>query len=100
MARYANFREFYPYYLSEHANAMCRRMHFIGTSLVLIVFAAAVVTRDARWLWLAPLCGYGFAWLGHFVFEKNRPATFSHPLYSLAGDWVMYADILRGRVSL
>ena len=100
MARYANFREFYPYYLSEHANAMCRRMHFIGTSLVLIVFAAAVVTRDARWLWLAPLCGYGFAWLGHFVFEKSRPATFSHPLYSLAGDWVMYADILRGRVSL
>jgi len=100
MARYANFREFYPYYLSEHANAMCRRMHFIGTSLVLIVFAAAVVTRDARWLWLAPLCGYGFAWLGHFAFEKNRPATFSHPLYSLAGDWVMYADILRGRVSL
>jgi hypothetical protein len=100
MARYANFREFYPYYLSEHANAMCRRMHFIGTSLVLIVFAAAVVTRDARWLWLAPLCGYGFAWLGHFVFEKNRPATFRHPLYSLAGDWVMFADILRGRVSL
>jgi len=100
MARYANFREFYPYYLSEHANAMCRRMHFVGTSLVLIVFAATVVTRDARWLWLAPLCGYGFAWLGHFVFEKNRPATFSHPLYSLAGDWVMYADILRGRVSL
>lgn len=100
MARFANFREFYPYYLSEHANAMCRRMHFVGTSLVLIVFAAAVVARDARWLWLAPLCGYGFAWLGHFVFEKNRPATFSHPLYSLAGDWVMYADILRGRVGL
>jgi hypothetical protein len=100
MARYANFREFYPYYLSEHANAMCRRMHFVGTSLVLVVFAAAVLTRDARWLWLAPLCGYGFAWLGHFVFEKNRPATFKHPLYSLAGDWVMYADILRGRVTL
>lgn len=100
MARYANFREFYPYYLSEHANAMCRRMHFIGTSLVLCVLAAALLTRDARWLWLAPLCGYGFAWLGHFVFEKNRPATFRHPLYSLAGDWVMFADILRGRVSL
>jgi hypothetical protein len=100
MARYANFREFYPSYLSEHANAMCRRMHFVGTSLVLVVFAAAVLTRDARWLWLAPLCGYGFAWLGHFVFEKNRPATFKHPLYSLAGDWVMYADILRGRVTL
>jgi hypothetical protein len=59
-----------------------------------------VNTLDARWFWLAPLFGYGFAWIGHFVFEKNRPATFSHPLYSLAGDWVMYADILRGRVSL
>jgi hypothetical protein len=100
MARYANFREFYPFYLSEHANVACRRMHFVGTTLVLVVLAIALLTRDARWLWLAPVCGYGFAWIGHFAFEKNRPATFSHPLYSLAGDWVMYADILRGRVRL
>ena len=100
MSRYSNFREFYPFYLAEHANRNCRRMHFIGTSLVLVVVAAAVALRDARWLLLAPLFGYGFAWIGHFAFEKNRPATFRHPLYSFAGDWVMYADILRGRVQL
>jgi len=100
MSRYTSFREFYPFYLSEHADRNCRRMHFAGSSLVLLVVAVAFVARDARWLWLAPLLGYGFAWIGHFAFEKNRPATFRHPLYSLAGDWVMYADILRGRVTL
>ncbi|MGN6521182.1 MAG: Mpo1-like protein [Dokdonella sp.] len=100
MSRYSNFREFYPFYLAEHANRNCRRMHFIGTSLVLVVVAAAAALRDARWLLLAPLFGYGFAWIGHFAFEKNRPATFRHPLYSFAGDWVMYADVLRGRVRL
>jgi len=100
MSRYTSFREFYPFYLSEHADRNCRRMHFAGSSLVLLVVAVAFVARDARWLWLAPLFGYGFAWIGHFAFEKNRPATFRHPLYSLAGDWVMYADILRRRVTL
>jgi hypothetical protein len=100
MSRYTSFREFYPFYLSEHANRNCRRMHFVGSSLVLLVIVVALAARDARWLWLAPLFGYGFAWIGHFAFEKNRPATFRHPLYSLAGDWVMYADILRGRVTL
>jgi len=100
MSRYASFREFYPFYLSEHADRNCRRMHFAGSTLVLVVVLAALAMREPRWLWLAPLFGYGFAWIGHFVFEKNRPATFSHPFYSLAGDWVMYADILRGRVRL
>jgi hypothetical protein len=64
---------------------------------VLLVVLVAIASGDARWLWLAPLAGYGFAWVGHLVFEKNRPATFRHPLYSLAGDWVMYWQILRGR---
>ena len=54
----------------------------------------------ARWLWLVPVAGYGFAWIGHYVFEKNRPATFKHPLYSLLGDWVMYGQMLRGKVQL
>ena len=79
---------------------MCRRLHFIGSWLVIGVVVLAIIARDARWLWLAPLIGYGFAWIGHFFFEKNRPATFQHPLYSLTGDWVMFWDILRGRVSL
>jgi len=98
--RYASFRDFYPFYLSEHANRICRRLHFAGTLLVIAVVLVAIAKGDARWLLLAPLVGYGFAWVGHFVFEKNRPATFEHPLYSLAGDWVMFCDILRGRVSL
>lgn len=100
MSDYASFRDFYPFYLGEHSNRTCRRLHFIGSCLVLLTVVAAIVLRDARWLLLAPLAGYGFAWVGHYAFEKNRPATFKHPLYSLAGDWVMFWDVLRGRVSI
>jgi hypothetical protein len=100
MKRYTSFREFYPFYLSEHANRTCRRLHFVGTLLVLAIIFLAMATADARWLWLAPVAGYGFAWAGHFFFEKNRPATFSHPLYSLLGDWAMFWDILNRRVRL
>ena len=97
-SEFPNFRAFYPFYLGEHANRTCRRLHFIGTSLVLGCITAAMVTGNAWWLLAAPVCGYGFAWIGHFRFEKNRPATFEHPLYSLAGDWVMYRDMLIGRI--
>ncbi len=95
---YSNFREFYPYYLSEHTNRTCRRLHFIGSSMVLIALVALIVSGHWAWWWLLPLCGYGFAWIGHFFFEKNRPATFKYPLYSFIGDWVMYAQILAGRI--
>ena len=98
MARYASFREFYPSYLAEHANRTCRRLHFVGTSLVLLCLVVLAVTRDAWWIAVALLCGYGFAWIGHFFFEHNRPATFRHPLYSFVGDWMMYAQILSGRI--
>jgi hypothetical protein len=100
MTRYTNFREFYPFYLAEHANHICRRLHFVGSLLVIVTVVLAIANADARWLWLAPLFGYGFAWAGHFFFEKNRPATFTHPIYSLAGDWVMFWDILKRRVTL
>jgi hypothetical protein len=100
MATFATFRDFYPFYLGEHADVRCRRLHFAGSLLVIVAIVLAVVTGHAAWLWLAPVGGYGFAWIGHFVFEKNRPATFKHPLYSLMGDWVMFWDILRGRVTL
>lgn len=100
MSQFASFREFYPFYLGEHSNRQCRRMHFAGSTLVLAVIVLAIATSNARWLWLAPVAGYGFAWIGHFVFEKNRPATFTHPLYSLMGDWVMYWQILRGQVKI
>lgn len=98
--QFNSFREFYPYYLQEHSDRTCRRLHFIGTSLVIGLVIASGVTGHAGLLWLLPLAGYGFAWLGHFGFEKNRPATFKHPLYSLAGDFVMYRDIWLGRLSI
>ena len=98
MSRYTSFREFYPFYLSEHANPTCRRLHFIGSTLVLLIVVVAILRRDARWLWLAPVAGYGFAWVGHVFFEKNRPATFTYPLYSFIGDWAMYRDILARRI--
>jgi hypothetical protein len=97
-ARFASFAEFYPFYLSEHRNPTCRMLHFAGSSLVLGCLLAAIVTRNAWWLLAMPLAGYGFAWVGHFAFEKNRPATFKHPLYSLLGDWVMYAQLLTGKI--
>ena len=98
MKRFASFREFYPYYLAEHGHRTSRRLHFVGSCGVLGFIVLAVLQRDARWLLGAPLCGYGFAWAGHFIFEKNRPATFRHPFYSLMGDWVMFKDILTGRI--
>ena len=96
--RYESFAEFYPFYLSEHRNRICRRLHFVGSALVLAVVAVATAMRDPVWLLAAPVAGYGFAWVGHFAFEKNRPATFKYPLYSLWGDWVMFRDILSGRI--
>lgn len=96
--RFASFSEFYPYYLSEHAHPNCRRLHFIGTLLVLTIAIYSVFSGRLRLLWLLPVAGYGCAWLGHAVFEKNRPATFSHPFYSLLGDFVMFGQMLTGRL--
>jgi hypothetical protein len=100
MRRFASFREFYPFYLSEHANGTSRRLHFIGSCGVIVLLVVAIVRGNPWWLLAALLCGYGFAWVGHFFFERNRPATFKHPFYSFAGDWVMFKDILVGRVKL
>ena len=97
---FSSFAEFYPYYLQEHANATCRLLHFIGSWLVLAIIGFSVVTGQYILLLGVPLIGYGFAWVGHFFYEHNRPATFKHPLYSLLGDWVMFKDILVGKVSL
>jgi len=98
MAQFASFREFYPFYLNEHANRTCRRLHFVGTSLVVLCLVALALTRNVWWIAAALLCGYGFAWVGHFFFEHNKPATFRHPLYSFIGDWAMYAQMLSGRI--
>jgi hypothetical protein len=96
--RFSSFAEFYPYYLQEHSNDICRRLHYVGSLLVLSIFVYALSQQQWHLLWLMPLAGYGFAWVGHFVFEKNKPATFKYPFYSLLGDWVMLKDALTGRI--
>ena len=99
-ARFTSFAEFYPYYLQEHSNDVCRRLHYVGSLLVLSILGYALFTQQWLWLLALPFAGYGFAWVGHFVFEKNKPATFKYPLYSFMGDWVMYKDIWTGKVPL
>mmetsp|Transcript_48365 Transcript_48365/g.125416 ORF Transcript_48365/g.125416 Transcript_48365/m.125416 type:complete len:111 (-) Transcript_48365:933-1265(-) len=95
--RYRTLKEFYPFYLSQHMNPVCRSLHFIGTTLVLGTVAYSAAVSQPQYLLLTPLFGYSFAWVGHFFFEKNKPATFKYPLFSLASDFVMYFDILRGK---
>ena len=95
---FKTFAEFYPFYLSEHSNRTSRRLHFVGSSLVLVCIAMLLASGRMQYLLYALLCGYGFAWIGHFFFERNRPATFKYPLYSFMGDWVMYRDIWLGRI--
>lgn len=98
MNKFSSFSEFYPYYLSEHRHPVCRALHYIGSSLVLTVLLFAVLLQQWQWLWSLPIIGYGFAWLGHLLFEHNRPATFKYPLYSLVADWVMLKDFLTGQL--
>lgn len=95
--RYRTFREFYPFYLTEHVNPVSRRLHVIGTTLVILLIIAAVVAMDWRPLIAAPLVGYGFAWAGHFFFEKNRPATFKYPGFSLMGDFRLWYETVTGQ---
>jgi len=98
LQKFNTLTEFYPYYLAEHANLTCRRLHVIGSTWVILVMIFAVWSRNWYLLWLIPVIGYGFAWVGHFFFEKNKPATFKYPLYSLAGDWVMYWQVITGKI--
>jgi len=95
---YSSFKDFYPFYLSEHENRTCRRLHFLGSSLCLFILVITLITAKWFLLLLIPVLGYGFAWIGHFFFEKNKPATFKYPLYSFIGDWLMYKDILTGKI--
>jgi hypothetical protein len=95
--RISTLREFYPFYLKEHSNSTSRILHFIGTSLALLLIPAALIFNDAKLLILIPFVGYGFAWVGHFFFEKNKPATFQYPGYSLASDFILFWDLLRGK---
>lgn len=98
--KFKSFSEFYPYYLSEHVNPINRRLHFFGSLLTIIVVLFVIITQTWIALILVPILGYGFAWIGHYFVEKNKPATFTYPLYSLMGDWVMFKDILTGKIKL
>jgi hypothetical protein len=94
---FKSFSEFYPFYLREHSNPVCRALHYTGTSLALLIWIYALWSGQYLLLLAGLVAGYGFAWVGHYVFEHNRPATFRHPLYSFMGDWVMLKDFLTGR---
>jgi hypothetical protein len=95
---FKRFADFYPFYLNEHRHPTCRRLHFIGSTLSLVCLAMLVATGNFWWLLAGLVAGYGFAWVGHFGFEKNRPASFKRPLYSFMGDWAMYRDIWTRRI--
>jgi hypothetical protein len=99
MARqYTSFAEFWPFYLREHSKASTRALHYVGTSLVVLIAVAAVLSGRWGWLIALPVAGYFFAWVAHFGVEKNRPATFTYPLWSLAADFRMWAFWLTGRL--
>jgi hypothetical protein len=96
--RYSTLAEFYPFYLTQHMNPVCRHLHVIGTSGVIALVLSAALTADP-WLLLAvPFAGYGFAWCGHFFFEHNKPATFKQPIFSLISDFLMFRDVLLRRL--
>ncbi|MDN3203712.1 DUF962 domain-containing protein [Algoriphagus sediminis] len=95
--RYTSLKEFYPYYLQEHQDPTCRTLHFVGTGLLFFILAAAIFLNNYWLLLTIPLVGYGFAWVGHFFFEKNKPATFKYPFYSLASDFILFFDLLKGK---
>jgi hypothetical protein len=93
--KFTTFEEFWPYYVSEHAKKTTRKLHFIGTTGAMVCVAAALLGKP-RWLLAAPFVGYGPAWIGHFFVEKNRPATFTYPAWSLRADLIMWGKTLAG----
>ncbi|MBL0065052.1 MAG: DUF962 domain-containing protein [Bacteroidetes bacterium] len=96
--KYKSFKEFYPYYLSEHRRPMTQAFHFFGTFLVILLFLYGIFMQSGTSLILMPIAGYGFAWISHLLIEKNKPATFTYPLWSLGSDFVMFWEILTGKI--
>jgi len=99
-AQYRSFSDFYPFYLREHSNRTSRLLHFIGTSIALALLVTALVTQVWWLLLVALIQGYAFAWVGHFFFEHNKPATFKYPRYSFMGDWRLWWEIVTGKIRL
>lgn len=98
MREYTTFAEFWPFYLREHAKPATRAWHYVGSALALSVFIGAVFTRNAWWILAVPLSGYFFAWVSHAFVERNKPATFTYPLWSLIADYRMFFLFLAGRL--
>ena len=96
--RLKSFDEFWPYYVREHSSAGCRSLHFIGSTIGLICLGTTVVTGNLWLILLGLFLGYSFAWVGHFVIERNRPATFQYPLWSFQADWKMWRLMLMGKM--
>jgi len=97
--KYETFEEFWPFYVGEHKLPVNRALHYAGTSMAIGTVTAAVVTLNPLWLLATPVVGYGPAWVGHYILEGNRPATFKHPLYSLRGDFRMLKYALQGKMA-
>ncbi len=97
--RFETFEEFWPFYLGEHKDPRSRALHYAGTSLAIGTVATAALTLNPAWLLLTPVVGYTPAWIGHFIIEKNRPATFKYPVWSLRGDFRMLSLALAGKIA-
>lgn len=95
-----NYSAFYRFYLTEHRNITSRRLHVTGSTIGLYCFTQAVRKRQPKYFLYGLVAGYACAWVGHFIFEKNKPASFKQPLYSFISDWRMFSDVLRGNLSL
>ena len=95
-----NYQQFYQFYLTEHHDLTCRRLHFVGSSIGLYMIAKAITKKQKRYLVYGLLAGYACAWVGHFGFEKNKPASFKQPFYSFISDWRMFSHIVTGQISL
>ena len=98
--KFTSFKDFYPYYLSEHKLRINKILHAIGSLIGLSFFIYILYIERYKLIPISFLFGYTFAWIGHFFFEKNKPATFKYPLYSFIGDWVMLKDIILGKIKL
>lgn len=96
--RIQTFEEFWPYYLGEHREPVCRVLHFVGTTCAVATVVTAALTLNPLLVPVALVSGYGPAWVGHFFVEKNRPATFKYPLWSLLADFKMWGRMLRGQL--
>lgn len=96
---YQTLEEFWPFYLGEHSNDINRKLHFTGTGLGLILFIVSLFKKKPIFVLYGFLIGYAFAWIGHFIVEKNRPATFKYPLKSFISDWKMFYCILSGKIN-